>query len=177
MHSPDLDATVQGLCDELLACAPLAVGLAKRVMDAAAKPALSATLEQEVTSQQLLAASEDFAVGVDLHQAAEDEAVFFGAQTAHAGGELRRQHGDGAVGEVDGGAAQAGFEVEVGAGADVVADVGDVDLELPVAIRERLDENGVVEVARSFAVYGDDGEAAEVPTNIPLGWRKSIDRL
>jgi len=37
--------------------------LAKRVMDAAAKPALSSTLEQEVTAQQLLAASEDFAEG------------------------------------------------------------------------------------------------------------------
>jgi enoyl-CoA hydratase/carnithine racemase len=58
-----LDEAVGGLCSELLACAPLAVGLAKRVMDAAAKPALAATLEQEVTSQQLLASSEDFAEG------------------------------------------------------------------------------------------------------------------
>ena len=39
------------------------MGLAKRVMDAAAKPALAATLEQEVTAQQLLAASDDFAEG------------------------------------------------------------------------------------------------------------------
>jgi enoyl-CoA hydratase/carnithine racemase len=59
----ELDATCEALCNELLACAPLAVGLAKRVMDAAAKPALAATLEQEVTAQQLLAASEDFAEG------------------------------------------------------------------------------------------------------------------
>jgi enoyl-CoA hydratase/carnithine racemase len=58
-----LDEAVAGLCNELLACAPLAVGLAKRVMDAAAKPALAATLEQEVTAQQLLAGSEDFAEG------------------------------------------------------------------------------------------------------------------
>ena len=58
-----LDATCEALCNELLACAPLAVGLAKRVMDSAAKPALAATLEQEVTSQQLLASSEDFAEG------------------------------------------------------------------------------------------------------------------
>jgi enoyl-CoA hydratase/carnithine racemase len=58
-----LDDAVQGLCNELLACAPLAVGLAKRVMDAAAKPALAATLEQEVTAQQLLAGSDDFAEG------------------------------------------------------------------------------------------------------------------
>jgi enoyl-CoA hydratase/carnithine racemase len=56
------DATQQ-LVDELLACAPLAVGLAKRVMDAAAKPALALTLEQEVAAQQLCAQSEDFAEG------------------------------------------------------------------------------------------------------------------
>ena len=59
----ELDATCEKLCDELLACAPLAVGLAKRVMDSAAKPALAATLEQEVTSQQVLAGSADFAEG------------------------------------------------------------------------------------------------------------------
>jgi enoyl-CoA hydratase/carnithine racemase len=39
------------------------VGLAKRIMDASAKPALAATLEQEVAAQQLLASSEDFAEG------------------------------------------------------------------------------------------------------------------
>jgi enoyl-CoA hydratase/carnithine racemase len=59
----ELDAACEALCNELLACAPLAVGLAKRVMDAAAKPALAATLEQEVTGQQLLAGSDDFAEG------------------------------------------------------------------------------------------------------------------
>ena len=48
---------------ELLACAPLAVGLAKRVLDGAAKPALAATLELEVTAQAVCAASEDFAEG------------------------------------------------------------------------------------------------------------------
>jgi enoyl-CoA hydratase/carnithine racemase len=58
-----LDAATEALADELLACAPMAVGLAKRVMDAAAKPALAATLEQEVTAQQLLAGSQDFAEG------------------------------------------------------------------------------------------------------------------
>jgi enoyl-CoA hydratase/carnithine racemase len=61
--SEELDAATETLCGELLACAPLAVGLAKRVLDAAAKPALAATLEQEVTSQQVLAGSEDYAEG------------------------------------------------------------------------------------------------------------------
>jgi enoyl-CoA hydratase/carnithine racemase len=59
----DLQEATQQLLDELLACAPLAVGLAKRVLDAAAKPALAATLELEVLSQQACAASEDFAEG------------------------------------------------------------------------------------------------------------------
>jgi len=59
----ELEAATQQLVDELLACAPLAVGLAKRVLDAAAKPALGLTLEQEVAAQQLCAQSEDFAEG------------------------------------------------------------------------------------------------------------------
>jgi enoyl-CoA hydratase/carnithine racemase len=57
----ELDAATDQLVNELLACAPMAVGHAKRVLDAAAKPALAATLEQEVTIQELLAATEDFA--------------------------------------------------------------------------------------------------------------------
>jgi enoyl-CoA hydratase/carnithine racemase len=59
----ELDEATQGLIDELLACAPLAVGLAKRVIDAAAKPGFTASLEQEVLSQQVCAASADFAEG------------------------------------------------------------------------------------------------------------------
>ena len=59
----ELDAATDKLAEELLACAPQAVGRAKRVMDAAAKPALAATLEQEVTIQELCARSADFAEG------------------------------------------------------------------------------------------------------------------
>ena len=59
----ELDDAAQGLVDELLACAPVAVGLAKRVMDASAKPALAATLELEVMAQERCAATADFAEG------------------------------------------------------------------------------------------------------------------
>jgi enoyl-CoA hydratase/carnithine racemase len=59
----ELDAVTEAFANELLACAPRAVGLAKRVLDAAAKPALAVTLEQEVAAQEVLAASEDFAEG------------------------------------------------------------------------------------------------------------------
>ena len=58
-----LDAATDALANDLLACAPKAVGLAKRVLDAAAKPALAATLEQEVQAQQRLAETEDFKEG------------------------------------------------------------------------------------------------------------------
>jgi len=59
----ELGAVTELFANELLACAPRAIGLAKRVVDAAAKPALSVTLEQEVAAQETLAASEDFAEG------------------------------------------------------------------------------------------------------------------
>ena len=59
----ELDDATQSFANDLLACAPKAVGLAKRIMDASAKPALAATLEQEVAAQEALAATEDFAEG------------------------------------------------------------------------------------------------------------------
>ncbi len=59
----ELGEATSALCSELLACAPLAVGLAKRLIDASARPALALTLEQEVQAQESLAASADFAEG------------------------------------------------------------------------------------------------------------------
>jgi enoyl-CoA hydratase/carnithine racemase len=59
----ELEAATDALVEELLACAPVAVGLAKRVMDASARPALAATLELEVVMQERCAATADFAEG------------------------------------------------------------------------------------------------------------------
>jgi enoyl-CoA hydratase/carnithine racemase len=59
----ELEAATQALVDELLACAPVAVGLAKRAMDASARPALAATLELEVALQERCARTADFAEG------------------------------------------------------------------------------------------------------------------
>jgi enoyl-CoA hydratase/carnithine racemase len=53
----ELDGAVQELVDELLANSPVAVGRAKRVLDAAAKPALAQTLELEVTAQEVCVAT------------------------------------------------------------------------------------------------------------------------
>lgn len=56
----DLEQATQALVDELLAASPIAVGLAKRVLDGIAKPTLAASLEQEVSIQQTLVGTDDF---------------------------------------------------------------------------------------------------------------------
>ena len=89
----------------------------------------------------------DAAVGIELHDAAQHQAVFVGAQAADVGRELLRQHGNGAVGKVDAGAAQARFEIEIGAGAHILGYVGDVDLQFVAAVGAFGDEDRIVEVA------------------------------
>ena len=59
----EVERATAELVGELLACAPVAVGLAKRAIDASARPALSTTLELEVALQAVCAASEDFGEG------------------------------------------------------------------------------------------------------------------
>jgi enoyl-CoA hydratase/carnithine racemase len=74
----ELDAVTGALTDELLACAPVAVGLAKRLMDASARPALSATLELEVAMQERCAATADFTEGARAFRE-KRQPVFSGA--------------------------------------------------------------------------------------------------
>jgi enoyl-CoA hydratase/carnithine racemase len=73
--APDVAAATDELVAELLACAPIAVGLAKRLIDASARPALSTTLELEVAAQELCARSDDVREGVQA--AAERRAPVF----------------------------------------------------------------------------------------------------
>src|SRR5207248_429432 len=53
----------------------------------------------------------------------------------------------------------------------IVAHVGDVDLEREVAVWQLVDEDGVIEVARGFAIYGDDGQIAKIAPALQLGAR------
>jgi enoyl-CoA hydratase/carnithine racemase len=71
----DLEAAVGELAAELLTCAPLAIGLAKRLIDASARPALSTTLELEGVAQELCARSQDVKEG--MRAAAERRAPSF----------------------------------------------------------------------------------------------------
>jgi enoyl-CoA hydratase/carnithine racemase len=70
-----LDEVTGALVDELLACAPVAVGLAKRLVDASARPALSTTLELELAAQRVCVATEDVKEG--MRAAAERRAPDF----------------------------------------------------------------------------------------------------
>lgn len=53
----ELEQATQTLVDELLANSHVAVGRAKRVMDASARPALATTLELEVSVQEYCVAA------------------------------------------------------------------------------------------------------------------------
>jgi enoyl-CoA hydratase/carnithine racemase len=63
----ELERVTNALIDELLLCAPVAVGLAKRAIDASARPALSTTLELEVALQESCARTEDFHEGAKAY--------------------------------------------------------------------------------------------------------------
>ena len=56
---------------------------------------------------------------------------------------------------------RSALPVDRRAGRDVVADIGDVDLQRIIAVGQLVHPNGVVEIARRLAVDGDDIEGAE----------------
>src|SRR5437879_6226039 len=101
---------------------------------------------------------------------AEGQAVCAGLERTHAVRKSLRKHGDGAIGEINGSAAEARFLVEWRGGSNVVRDVGDVDLKMPASVGAMLDVDGVVEIARGFAIDGDDGQVAEIFAAGALGF-------
>src|SRR5213596_2909510 len=54
------------------------------------------------------------------------------------------------VREIDAGAAQPRLHIDRGCGLDVVAYVGDVDMQRVIAVGEAVHPDGVVEIARGF---------------------------
>ena len=62
-----------------------------------------------------------------------------------------------------------GFAVERRVARNVMRDVGDVYLKFEVSVGEQSHANGVIEVARCFAVNGDDSEVAKITTAGQLG--------
>ncbi len=89
----ELEQATQALVDELLANSHVAVGRAKRVIDASARPALAATLEMEVAVQEycVAAARESMRTQSEGQAASGGQTAAGGETTAgsHAAGEAR----------------------------------------------------------------------------------------
>ncbi len=113
---------------------------------------------------------------VHFHDHAHHQAIDLRIERADAVGKLFGKHRHGAIREIDGGAAQARFAIERGIAPDVVRDVRDVHLQLEVAVRQRADVDGVVEIARGFAVDGDDGQIAEIAAPAQVRFRHLLLR-
>ncbi len=73
--------------------------------------------------------------------------------------------------KVDGVAAETRFTIQRGFRRDVLSDVGDMDLQEPTTALAALHIDRVVEIARGFAVDGDDRKAAKILASGQIGFR------
>ena len=67
-----------------------------------------------------------------------------------------------AIWKIDGGAAQTRLLIERAAAANIMCDIGDMDLQMPTAVFAAFDVNCVVEVSRRLAINGNDRQAAKI---------------
>ena len=102
------------------------------------------------------------APAVELEHDRLGQAILAVDQAADVRGEGVGQHRHHARREVDRGAAQVGFLIQEASLGDVVRDVGDVDGQEPVAVRQPVEADGVVVVARRLGVDGHGGPGPEV---------------
>ena len=102
------------------------------------------------------------ALVVNFHDAAQHQAINFGPQIADVSRKLHRQHGHRAVREIDRRPTHLRFGIERRLRLNVMGHVGDVHLQLKVAVRQFARGHRVVKVAGGFAVNGYDGQLPEV---------------
>src|SRR3990167_2635882 len=78
--------------------------------------------------------ADDFPSCVDFQEGGFGQALFGGVEATDPVGELFGEHGDGAVWEIHAGASLVCILVERGGGANIVADIGDGDIEIVPAV-------------------------------------------
>src|SRR5690242_7918701 len=83
-------------------------------------------------------------------------------QAADVCRKLEWKHGNCAIGKIDTSSAHASLLIERRIRSNVVRHIGNVHLELEVAVLESRDQYRIVEVARSLAINGDDRQIAKV---------------
>src|ERR1035437_2081550 len=162
-HQREFLHQLEALYQRLIALAHGGVAFQQQV-DVGVGHALGAT---DHARGELLA--HHLAMMIDLHQRGEHQATQVGDERAEVGGELVGQHGDGAIREVNAGAAQLGFQIDGRSGAHIVAGVGAVDVQGEVAVREATDPDGVVEIACRLAIDDHDRHVAEVAAPLDVG--------
>ena len=106
---------------------------------------------------------DDFGLGRQFKDGREGEFFLVGAQGAKLVGEFLRQHGDGAVHQIDGGAAGLGLLVHRGVRPYVPSDIGNMDAHFVVAVFQFAEAQGVVKVFGIGGVYGESEHLPEVP--------------
>ncbi|OQC22670.1 MAG: hypothetical protein BWX68_03056 [Verrucomicrobia bacterium ADurb.Bin063] len=96
------------------------------------------------------------------------QVVFVGAQTAHLDGEIARQHANDAVHQISAVAAAACLAVNSRVGFHIRGDIRDVYAQLPAAIGQARDGNGVVLVVRRGGVNGEDQPVTQIHAARPV---------
>ena len=119
----------------------------------------------------------DLAPRVDLHQAALHQAVFVRPKAAHAARKFVGEHRNCAIRKVDRRPTQPRLEIKRRSRTNVVAHVRDMDLQLPVAVRQRLDVNSIIEVTSRLAIDRYDGKPTEITAPCEFIFLKTVDCL
>ena len=106
------------------------------------------------------------ASGGDGHLAHHAEAVNLRIQGAQPVGEHLRQHGHHELGEIDRVAALIGFGIQRSAGLHIGGYVRNGNPQTPAAATLGFTEDGVIEVAGIFPVYGDQRQGTQIDATL-----------
>ena len=112
--------------------------------------------------------ADDVASTIDLHQARLNQSVDVRIEAAESRRQIRRKHVHGALGEIHRRPALVALLVERAALPDVMRHVGDVDAEPVMPVRQRLERDGIVEVARVLTVDGHRRHRAKIGPSLDV---------
>ena len=114
----------------------------------------------------------DLTVGCNQHVAHHAQALDFGVERAQAVAQLLRQHRNDTARKIDAGGAVVRVDVDARAGLHVRAHIGNGNEQSPALATSdlgRLAVHGIVEVARVFAVDGDERHVGQVDAPLLVG--------
>ena len=109
----------------------------------------------------------------DDHVAHHAQTLDIGIERADAVGQVFRQHGNHAAREVNAGAAFLRVRVDSVIGADIMADIGNRHDQTVIA-SDFFGKHGIVEIARRFAVYGDQRQIAQIDAAFQIAFTNMV---